>query len=59
MEAKDVMGIVSIGIVIDAIEAIDVIGIVSIGIVIDVIEAKDVRGIVSIVGGAVVDASDG
>ena len=41
MEAKDVMGIVSIGIVIDAIEAIDVIG------------------IVSIVGGAVVDASDG
>ena len=43
MEAKDVMGIVSIGIVID---------------VIDVIEAKDVRGIVSIVGGAVVDASE-
>ena len=41
MEAKDVMGIVSIGIVIDAIEAIDVIG------------------KVSIVGGAVVDASDG
>ena len=46
MEAKDVMGIVSIGIV-------------SIGIVIDAIEAKDVIGIVSIVGGAVVDASDG
>ena len=35
-------------------EAKDVMGIVSIGIVIDAIEAKDV-----IVGGAVVDASDG